>query len=56
MIPAEVVSLYIVGDGIIPREKPGIRLAWVGVCFVGVIVVRIYATMDGNGRFVVGIE
>jgi hypothetical protein len=46
MIPAEVVGLYLVGDGIIPREKSAVRLGWVAVCLVGVFFLRVYATTD----------
>jgi len=46
MIPAEVVSLYLVGNGFIPREQPVVLVVWAVVCLAGVFVVRAYGTSD----------
>jgi len=46
MIPAEVVSLYLVGSGFIPREQPVVLVVWAVVCLAGVFVVRAYGTAD----------
>ncbi|MBN1991374.1 MAG: hypothetical protein JW953_01625 [Anaerolineae bacterium] len=46
MIPAEVVSLYIVGMGLIPAEQVTVLTVWFVVCLVGLFVIRIYGTAD----------
>ena len=46
MIPGEVISLYLVGSGLIPEDQPIALVVWAVVCLVGVIVVRIYGTAD----------
>jgi hypothetical protein len=46
MIPADVVGLYLVGSGFIPREKREILAIWTAVCLFGVIAVRIWGTAD----------
>jgi hypothetical protein len=46
MIPAEVVSLYLVGSGIIPEAQTTTLTIWAAVCLAGVFVVRIYGTAD----------
>ncbi len=46
MIPAEVISLYLVGSGFIPADQPAVLLIWSIVCLVGVVVVRAYGTTD----------
>ena len=50
MIPSEVVGMYVVGSGVIPRDAGGILAAWTAVCLVGVIVVRVLATRDKKGQ------
>jgi hypothetical protein len=46
MIPAEVISLYLVGGGLIPEDQ-GLALAiWAGVCLIGVVLLRAYGTAD----------
>ena len=46
MIPAEVISLYLVGNGVIPKDKGIISVIWVFICLIGVVVVRRYGTAD----------
>jgi len=46
MIPAEVVSLYLVGSGFIPKDKPLVLTIWAVVCLVGVVLIRSYGTTD----------
>ena len=46
MIPAEVISLYLVGSGIIPVDKPIVLTLWAVVCLVGVVCVRAWGTAD----------
>jgi hypothetical protein len=46
MIPADVVGLYLVGSGVIPKEKRVVLASWTAVCFVGVVAVRIWGTAD----------
>lgn len=46
MIPAEVVSLYIVGIGIIPEEQVIGMTVWAIICLIGLFFIRIYGTAD----------
>lgn len=46
MIPAEIVSLYMIGTGFITTAQDTILVAWSVICFLLVFVVRIYATKD----------
>jgi hypothetical protein len=46
MIPAEVVSLYLVGSGLIPTDQVTALAGWFVVCLVGLFVIRIYGTAD----------
>ena len=49
MIPAEVVSLYVVGVGLIPKDKDSsltYLAVWAVICFIGLFVVRIWGTGD----------
>lgn len=50
MIPAEVVGLYIVGNGFIPPDKAIGSVVWFVICLILVIIVRIYGTADGPGK------
>ena len=46
MIPSEVISLYLVGSGIIPDSDRIILVLWSLICLAGVIVSRIFGTAD----------
>jgi hypothetical protein len=49
MIPAEVIGLYLVGDGIIVSSAPNQEIPliiWAVICIIAVIAVRIYGTTD----------
>ncbi len=49
MIPAEVVGLYLVGNGFVPTADPNYGLVlsvWTLICLIGVIVVKAYGTAD----------
>jgi hypothetical protein len=46
MIPAEVVSLYLVGSGVIPTDQHIALVIWAIVGLVGVILIRAYGTAD----------
>lgn len=46
MIPGEVISLYLVGSGVIPDGKPAALSIWTGVCLLAVIAIRIWGTTD----------
>ncbi|MCX6688899.1 MAG: hypothetical protein NTZ39_04290 [Methanoregula sp.] len=60
LIPAEIVAIYLVGLGQIPKDLPPNQMialpAWTFICFVLVIVTRIYYTKDpgifANGKIV----
>jgi hypothetical protein len=45
LIPAEVISLYLVGKGIIESERYPL-LGWTLFCLVAVVLVRLYGTAD----------
>ena len=46
MIPAEVIALYLVGSGIIPKEQYVGLVMWSVICLAGVILLRAYGTAD----------
>lgn len=46
LIPAEVVSLYLVGIGIIPPDVKIAFAVWALVCLILVVIVRAYGTAD----------
>jgi hypothetical protein len=46
MIPAEVVSLYLVGSSLIPADQTIALAIWAAVCLVGTVLVRAYGTAD----------
>ena len=48
MIPGEVVSLYLVGKGIIPGPGLAAQLIWAIICLAGLIVLRAYGSHDPN--------
>ena len=55
MIPAEVVSLYLVGVGLVPEDlfaqDRGIALGvWALVCLTGVVILRGYGTADPSSK------
>jgi hypothetical protein len=45
LIPAEVISLYLVGKGIIEKDQSWL-LGWTIFCFLAVLVVRLYGTAE----------
>lgn len=47
MIPAEVVGLYIIGNGFIPADQAVASAIWFLLCLALVVVVRIFGTADG---------
>jgi len=53
MIPAEVVSLYVVGIGFIPVEKPIVLVIWALLSLVGVVLIRAYGTKDPEATKVI---
>lgn len=46
MIPGEVVGLYLIGNGFIPKDQAIALAIWAAVCLVGVIFIRAYGTAD----------
>lgn len=50
LIPAEVVGLYLIGNGFIPQEQAVGSAVWASICFVLVIIVRIFGTADGPAK------
>lgn len=46
MIPGEIVGLYMIGSGFVPRDKPAILVGWSVVCLILLIVLRIWGTAD----------
>ncbi|MEK8169257.1 hypothetical protein NKH77_04080 [Streptomyces sp. M19] len=44
MLPADVVSLYLVGSGVVPGGHRVALAVWSGVCCCAVIVVRVLGT------------
>ena len=50
MIPGEVISLYMVGSGLVPGDQPIALAVWAVVCLVGVVAVRAYGTADSQNN------
>jgi hypothetical protein len=50
MIPAEVVGLYIVGNGLIPKERPVVLAAWTALGLFGVVAIRAWGTSDKDRK------
>lgn len=46
LIPAEVLSLYLVGVGVIPKPAIFVSFFWAAFCLVAVGVVKAYGTSD----------
>jgi hypothetical protein len=46
MIPAEVLGLYLVGSGFIPKDQSVGLTVWAALCLAGVIAIRAYGTAD----------
>lgn len=46
MIPAEAISLYMVGKDLVPDDQPAALIFWAVVCLVGVVLLRVYGTAD----------
>lgn len=46
LIPAEVVSLYLVGSGFIPATDIAVLTVWAVFCFLAVGFVKAYGTAD----------
>lgn len=46
LIPAEVISLYMVGTGVIPNDKIVVLITWTIFCLVAVGIVKAYGTSD----------
>jgi len=46
MISAEVVSLYLVGMGLIPKDEGIAQAVWAVFCIFSVVLVRVYGTSD----------
>jgi hypothetical protein len=46
LIPAEVLSLYLVGTGVIPKDKVAALAFWGAVCLVATVVVKAFGTSD----------
>jgi hypothetical protein len=50
LIPAEVVGLYLVGVGIVPKGEKFALSVWAAICLVLVVVVRAYGTSDAAAK------
>lgn len=46
MIPAEIISLYLVGSRLIPEEQAIVLVVWAVICLIGLLIVRAYGTAD----------
>lgn len=46
LIPGEVVGLYLVGSGLIPKNQPISLAIWTFICLLAVVVVTVYGTTD----------
>ncbi len=48
MIPGEVIGLYLIGSGFIPKDQHAGLLIWSIICLIGVVAVRAYGTTDSE--------
>lgn len=48
LIPSEVIGFYLVGSGVIPETNKEAMGIWAVICFIAVIVTRIYGTKSVN--------
>jgi hypothetical protein len=46
MVPAEVVSLYLVGVGFIPKTDALVLAGWAALCLIGLLALRTYGTAE----------
>ena len=46
MIPTEIISLYLVGSGLIPKEEDTTLVIWTVFCLLAVIALRAWGTAD----------
>lgn len=46
MIPAEVLGVYTIGAGFIPKTEHVAEAVWASICLVLVVVVRLWGTAD----------
>jgi hypothetical protein len=46
MIPGEIVGLYMIGSGFIPKGEPLALVIWSVVCLILLIALRIWGTAD----------
>ncbi len=46
MVPTEVIGLYLVGSGLIPKDQPLAVTIWALVCLAGVVAMRVWGTTD----------
>lgn len=50
LIPAEVLSLYLVGNGVIPPGTALPEFIWAGFCLAAVGLVKAYGTSDAERK------
>lgn len=46
MIPAEVLGVYTIGAGIIPKTERVAGAVWTAICLILVVIVRLWGTAD----------
>ena len=46
LIPVEIISLYMVGSGLVPEDQPVALVAWSIICGIGLMIVRVWGTSD----------
>lgn len=50
MIPVDVVGLYLIGIGFIPKEYEWVLAIWTIICLAGVFIVRVLGTADSKKK------
>jgi hypothetical protein len=50
MVPGEVIGLYLVGSGLIPKEQTAALVVWSILCAAGVVVVRAFGTANPSQK------
>jgi len=46
LIPAEIIGLYLIGNGFIHSQNHISTTVWAVICFIFLIISRLYGTMD----------
>ncbi|MET0465969.1 MAG: hypothetical protein ABW007_22600 [Chitinophagaceae bacterium] len=46
MIPGEMIGIYMIGSGFIPKEYDKLQAVWAALCLILLILIRVWGTKD----------